>query len=186
MGVKDSTMTDQTQIASLEQSTFLWKQKFILTHDEIRREWRSLGGGNSGQETIRLDDASPNLSHQSTFGHDAKPSIAKGVILLLSAFCIYFSSFNKDIPLLAPLLLLASIPFLIAGVSRMKQYEWTIIVNSKGQRIFFIPNNGTSPDERERFEESLGRIIRDMLQKKEDSQPPASPRTRSPKWPREP
>lgn len=158
-------------MASLNRSTFLWKQKFILTRDEIRKEWTSLGGGNKGQETVHLQDVSPHLSHQSSFGDNARPSLTKGVILLLSALCIYFSAFNKDIPLLAPLLVLVAIPFLIAGASRMRQYEWTILVNSKGERVFFITHNGTAPDERKQFEEALRKVLTEIHQKKEGSQP---------------
>ncbi len=166
-------MTDHAHIAVRQQATFLWKQKFSLTPEAISREWTSLGGGNTGHETVRLESVSPNLSRQSAFGHHAMPSVSKGIILFLAALSIHFSAFNKDIPLLAPILFILALPFLIIGGSRMRQYDWTILENTKGERIFFIPHNGTAPGERARFEEVLGKTLENLHRQKEESHPDA-------------
>ena len=111
-------------------------------------------------QPISFARTSSDLSYQAIFGHHAWCPLRNGVYLLSLSICIFFSSFNQQIPLLAPFALFFSLPNLLQGILKLRQYEWTIVKDINGRQATTLPHRKASETERELFEEKLVEAIK--------------------------
>ena len=64
-------------------------------------------------------DLSPQLTHQMEFGHGSQPLLRKALLFFAASACVFFSQFNRQIPLLAPCLAVAGLWTRIAGACQL-------------------------------------------------------------------
>ena len=158
---------EEKTICSVKSTEWPWTYTFRLTPDALIREWTKPVDTANGSERFPLADLSPRLSHQMEFGYGSQPLLRKALVFLAGSACVFFSEFNKQIPLLAPFLAVPGLWALIAGASRIRQYDWTIIRRKNGDRASFILNTKANRSEMEIFERQFVETVANYCQKKD-------------------
>ncbi|MCP5488172.1 MAG: hypothetical protein H7A43_05940 [Verrucomicrobia bacterium] len=91
------------------------------------------------------------------------------MIFLAGSACVYFSEFNKQIPLLAPFLAVPGVWALIAGAWRLRQFDWTIIRKKNGDRALFILHSKSNCSELENFEKRFAQAVNEYRQENDNA-----------------
>jgi hypothetical protein len=166
-------------MCSVNSRSWPWQYRYVLTPDAMIQEWTKFLDTAKGSHRYPLVGLSPRLCHQMVFGDGSQPLFRKAVVFLAGAACMYFSTFNNQIPLLAPLLAVIGGWALIAGACRLRQFDWTIITRTNGDRAVAIRHSRANRSEIEVFEKLFVKAVNDQGQNK-DSANQASHETSKP------
>ena len=107
-----------------------------------------------------LHGLSPRL--RETSGRSAGIGTAARVSFLLVAasVIIFFSDYNKAIPLLAPFLLLLGVWWLVRVLRKVTPRNWTVVPKSTGDDAFSLVQPDVKSDSWITFERELSEAIR--------------------------
>ncbi|NIR27781.1 MAG: hypothetical protein GWN84_00250 [Gammaproteobacteria bacterium] len=145
-----------------------WR-RMVLEFDEryLHERWEERSG--FGSRTYLLHYLSPRFAQVREMDPDAVRNARIGGALLLAAIVVFFSAYNANIPLLAPVLLLLSLGPLVQGLRHIRPRTWTYIYDDDGNYVTAILVDDTEPEEammrREGFEGALGEHIERAKQK---------------------
>jgi len=152
-------MEEDNVICTVRAKRDLLRHTFSLTPDCLVWEWISLGKGRKGRKIFPLNTLSPRLNHRSEFAHGSFQCLRKAVLFLGLAICLWFSELNRQIPLLAPFLLVLGSRYLIIGLHRFRHHNWTVIDKKSGERALLIPHTRANGEELATFEKEYVDMI---------------------------
>jgi hypothetical protein len=145
-----------------------WR-RMALEFDErfLFERWEDRSG--FGTRTYLLHYLSPKFARVRELDPDAVKNTRIGGGLLLAAVVVFFSAYNADIPLLAPVLLLLGLAPLIQGLYQIRPKTWTYIYDDDGNYVTGIVIENRESEEatsrREGFEQALAEAIESAKQK---------------------
>ncbi len=145
-----------------------WR-RLVLEFDEryLYERWEDRAG--FGSRVYLLHYLSPRFARVREMDPDATRNTRIGAGLLLAAVVVFFSTYNADIPLLAPVLLLASLGPLALGLRHIKPKTWNYIYDDDGNYVTGILVEDAESEKdtvrREGFENALAEAIESAKQK---------------------
>ncbi|MDQ3037775.1 MAG: hypothetical protein M3Y87_35605 [Myxococcota bacterium] len=149
------------------------RYRYALSGTHLAVEWRSASG--LGRTEHPLRELSADVEYFE--GESAGDPVAseRGVISLALAAVVYFSSFQEQIPLLAPFLVVAAL-FYGARVARAsKRSEWSVIRLKDGRHVATIDHGVTDREKLALFLTALReRVGASRSAASIDAEPPAS------------
>jgi hypothetical protein len=84
-----------------------------------------------------------------------------GLVILVGALIVYFSTPNAHAPLLAPFLALLGSWLLVHAGLHWGLESWTLVNTRTGEKATHMVHADCQPGERQEFEHSLGERTRD-------------------------
>ncbi len=129
------------------------KQMFALVIDDqfLVQEWKS--GVDEGRRHWHLKNLSAKVDYSRGRERRCSSLWAATVIFLGVAIVLYFSSLNRHVPLLAPLMVFIGFILMYKAIRLSKVETWTIIQKDNGEYAAYITHRGCSEEEIKKFTE---------------------------------
>ena len=129
------------------------KQMFTLAIDDqfLVQEWKS--GVDEGRRHWHLKNLSAKVDYSRGRHRHCSSLWAATVIDLGVAIVLFFSSLNRHVPLLAPIMALIGFILMYKAIRRSKVETWTIIQKDNGGYAAYITHGGCSEEEISKFTE---------------------------------
>ena len=145
-------MKSEETLCTVKSRSWPWRYTFTLTTNAVVQEWTKPADTAKGSKRYPLAELSTRVRRQSEFAHGGEPVFRKALVFLASSACVFFSEFNHQMPLLAPLLAIVGLWALITLAFRLRDYHWTIFDKTDGGQAFTIPHYNAQRSELEKFE----------------------------------
>jgi hypothetical protein len=123
-------------------------------------EWKS--GMDCSKSSWPLTGLSPSLIEIVRRSPETTRTVRISLALIASSAVVFFSEYNKAIPLLAPFLLGLGSWWLINSVRKVVPRRWTEVRKLSGETNFSIVQPDQRTDEWVKFEEELSETIREI------------------------
>lgn len=133
------------------------KYRYYFDEPYFYKEWEQ--GSDGGTESFPLEKLSSKYSKTQGRPDGVVVRIKNAGTLLLASIVIYFSEFNVQIPLLAPVLLILGLSRFYFVKDDILPKSWTIIRYKNGEEASYILHNEKRNDERIEFEHTLSEAI---------------------------
>ncbi|MDH4240725.1 MAG: hypothetical protein OEW48_14290 [Phycisphaerae bacterium] len=129
------------------------KHTFTLKIDDqyLVQEWKH--GADASRRHWQLKHLSPKIDYSRGREKDCFRFWIATVITLALAASLFFSSINRHIPLLSPLIALIGLHLMGKAIRRSKVKTWTVIQKDNGKCAAYITHGGCSEEEINRFTE---------------------------------
>jgi hypothetical protein len=124
----------------------------------IYREWSK--GPDFSKDFFPLDDLSEEYAQAASRPKSVSEGIRNAVSYIMGAVVVFFSEFNAQIPLLAPVLLLLGISRFSSNYPWLFPKKWTVVRYHGGGDAFYILHGDRDDKERTEFENALAEAIR--------------------------
>ena len=134
------------------------KYTYYLTDDSLVVEWRS--GMDLSKTCWPLHGLSPKLREMSGRSSGTGTSVRVSFLLIAASVILFFSDYNKAIPLLAPFLLFLGAWWLINVLRKVVPRNWTVVPKSTGDDAFSLVQPDVKSDSWVTFERELCEAIR--------------------------
>jgi hypothetical protein len=131
---------------------------YYLTDDSVVVEWKS--GMDLSKTCWPLHGLSPNLKEISGRSSGSGTTVRISLLLIASSVIVFFSDYNKAIPLLAPFLLFLGAWWLINVSRKLVPRNWTVVRKSSGEDAFSLVQPKVRSDAWVLFERELSEAIR--------------------------
>jgi len=131
------------------------KHKFTITVDDqyLVEEWKH--GVDAKRRHWYLKNLSPKIDYARGRERNWFSFWVATMIVLALAIALFFSSLNRHIPFLAPLIALIGFNLMYKAIRRSKVQMWTIIRKNDGGRATYITHGCCSEEDINRFTESF-------------------------------
>lgn len=146
-------------------------QDTVLMFDDryLIKEWKN--GITKGKNTFLLHRLSPNIVEETIINSESLKLVRLSWVLLIAATVVFFSTYNSNIPLLAPALAGIGVVLLVANIRKTWPRDWSLVYDEYNYKQVAIPiiddDEETSKDtERHKFIRSLSDAI-EVAKKKE-------------------
>lgn len=136
------------------------RYKYSVAGELFHSEWES--GMDLSKFSVSLFGLSAELSETVGRSEGTTESIRTAVPILAMSAVVYFSDYQKSIPLLAPYLLLHGGFGLASGLRRVAPRTWTVVRYVGGTQAFHMVQPEDKSAEWEQFEMDLARAIREV------------------------
>lgn len=133
---------------------------YWVAGDLFYSEWQS--GMDLSKTSDSLRGISAELSETVGRSSGTTQSLRTSASLLALSVVVYFSDYQKSIPLLAPFLLTLGGIGLAQGLRRATPRTWTIVRNKNGTQAFHMVQPERKSAEWEKFESDLVQAIREV------------------------
>ena len=134
--------------------------RFVLEHDDKMVTISTKGPFVSKVVKFDLWRFVPEPIVHSSINSDLRANLKIALVLITGAVVVYFSDYNQAIPLLAPALLVFSLPKMAVGLLSFRSEIGTVFVDAHdSEALIKIPHALGAERERQAFEESLVEAI---------------------------
>jgi len=134
------------------------KLRFTLNEDHLIEEGSR--GVHHWRQAWALQQLSPEVESQTGRPHGTKERLMGGVTILAVAVIVYFSHYNANVPLLAPLLSVVGLIVMGRGLKTLRVETWTTIRKWDGTAATSFSHRDCNPGERAAFEEAFAETVR--------------------------
>src|SRR5207247_4555775 len=102
---------------------------------------------------------SPEVESQTGRPQGTMERLIGGVTIFALGIIVYFSDFNTNVPLLAPLLSVVGLIVMGRGLKTLRVETWTTIRKWDGTAATSLSHRNCSPVERDAIGEALGEVV---------------------------
>lgn len=123
------------------------KHVFTITIDDqyLVEEWRH--GVDAKRRHWYLKNLSPKIDYARGRERNCFSFWVATLIVLALAIALFFSSLNRHIPLLLPLIALIGLNLLYKAIRKSKVHRWTILRKNDGERATYITHGCCSEED---------------------------------------
>ncbi|MHC4693247.1 MAG: hypothetical protein ACYS67_10945 [Planctomycetota bacterium] len=141
------------------------KHMFTITIDDqfLVEEW--VHGVDTSRRHWHLKNLSSKIDYSQGREKDCSSFWVATMIILALAIVLFFSSLNRHIPLLAPLIALIGFILMYKAIRRSKIKKWTILRKNDGECATYITHGYCSEEEINRFTECLVDAVKKAKEK---------------------
>ncbi len=140
------------------------RYKYSVIGDLFFTEWKS--GMDSARSSYPLYGLSPDLTETVGRSQQTTKTLRISASLVVSSVIIFFSEYNKGIPLLAPFLLVVGGWWLVNAVRKVVPRAWTEIRKLNGDNGITLLQPEQRTGEWTNFENALSLAIREVNEAK--------------------
>lgn len=150
------------------------KQMFTLAIDDqfLVEEWKN--GADESRRHWHLKNLSAKIDYSRGRDRDCSSFWIASVIVLGLAIALFFSSLNRHVPLLAPLIALIGFNIMYKAIRLSKVKTWTIIRKDTGECAAYITHGGCSEEEINRFTECFVDAVKKAKEESKKHKPQES------------
>jgi len=134
------------------------KLKFTLTEDHLIEDGSR--GVSHWRQAWPLQQLSLEVESQTGRPQGTMERLVGGVTIFALGIIVYFSDFNTNVPLLAPLLSVVGLIVMSRGLKTLRVETWTTIRKWDGTAATSFSHRDCSPGERGAFEEAFAETVR--------------------------
>ena len=133
------------------------RYKYYVIDDSFFTEWTS--GMDCSKTSVHLRGLSPRLIETSGRSSSTTQTVRISLLLIASSIIVFFSDYNKTIPLLAPFLLFLGGWWVANALRKVIPRKWTVVRKRSGEDAFFLVQPEKKSDDWLRFEKDLSGAI---------------------------
>lgn len=133
---------------------------YCIVGDSFITEWKK--GMDYSKSCWSLQGVSPNLVETTGRSSETTKTARISMTLMASAVIVFFSEYNKTIPLLAPFLLGLGGWWFIGILRKVAPRTWTEVRKSTGEYVFSLVQPEKKTNEWLEFEQELVKAIREV------------------------
>jgi hypothetical protein len=134
--------------------------KYCIVGDSFITEWKK--GMDYSKSCWSLQGVSPTLVETIGRSSETTKTARISMALMASSIIVFFSEYNKAIPLLAPFLLGLGAWWFIGILRKVAPRSWTEVRKPTGEYVFSLVQPEKKTKEWSEFEQELVNVIREV------------------------
>lgn len=138
--------------------------KYYVLGDSFYTEWKS--GMDCSKSSWPLRGLSPNLVETVGRSSGTTKTVRVSMLLIASSVIVFFSDYNKSIPLLAPFLFALGAWWFINAVRMVAPRSWIEARKLSGETVFSVVQPKDKSEEWSKFRQALTEAIREVNETK--------------------
>lgn len=136
------------------------RYKYCIVGDTFVTEWKK--GMDCSKSSWPLHGLSPNLVETIGRSSETTKTARISMALIAASIIVFFSEYNKAIPLLAPFLLGLGGWWFIGILRKVAPRSWTEVRKPTGEYVFSLVQPEKKTNEWLEFEQNLVKVIREV------------------------
>ena len=150
----------ERQIGPIEVRWGSDQYKYSIVGDSFFTEWKN--GMDFSKSSWPLHGVSPHFGETIGRSSDTTKTVRISAALIAAAIIIFFSEYNKSIPLLAPFLFGLGCWWLIGKARNVVPRSWTEVRKTTGEDFFSFVQPSEKSEDWIAFEQALSKAIHEI------------------------